>query len=77
MAKDNSNEFGLTLLEREIFPARDAKEKLGRFVGISSNMDGLAITRMSHYIASRMGIIGFMRGLANDVSNPRACAAEC
>lgn len=29
MAKDNSNEFGLTLLEREIFLARDAKEKVG------------------------------------------------
>ena len=29
MAKDNGNEFGLTLLEREIFLARDAKEKVG------------------------------------------------
>jgi len=45
------------------------KRKWGRFVGISSNMVGLAITGMSHYIASRMGIIGFMRGLANDVAN--------
>jgi len=27
--EDNSNEFGLTLLEREIFLARDAKEKVG------------------------------------------------
>src|SRR5260221_2598816 len=41
----------------------------GRFVGISSNMVGLAIAGMSHYIASKMGIIGFMRGLANDVAN--------
>ena len=24
---------------------------------------------MSHYIASKMGIIGFMRGLANDVAD--------
>ena len=24
---------------------------------------------MSHYIATKMGIIGFMRGLANDVAN--------
>jgi NAD(P)-dependent dehydrogenase (short-subunit alcohol dehydrogenase family) len=38
-------------------------------VGISSNMVGLAITGMSHYIATKMGIIGFMRGLANDVAN--------
>jgi NAD(P)-dependent dehydrogenase (short-subunit alcohol dehydrogenase family) len=31
-------------------------------------MVGLAIPGMSHYIASKMGIIGFMRGLANDVA---------
>jgi NAD(P)-dependent dehydrogenase (short-subunit alcohol dehydrogenase family) len=45
------------------------EKKWGRFVGISSNMVGLAIPGMSHYIASKMGIIGFMRGLANDVAN--------
>lgn len=45
------------------------KKKWGRFVGISSNMIGLAIPGMSHYIATKMGIIGFMRGLANDVAN--------
>jgi len=44
------------------------KNRWGRFVGISSNMVGLAIPGMSHYIASKMGIIGFMRGLANDVA---------
>jgi NAD(P)-dependent dehydrogenase (short-subunit alcohol dehydrogenase family) len=32
-------------------------------------MVGLAILGMSHYIATKMGIIGFMRGLANDVAN--------
>ena len=45
------------------------KKKWGRFVGISSNMVGLAIPEMSHYIASKMGIVGFMRGLANDVAS--------
>ena len=45
------------------------KKRWGRFVGISSNMVGLPITGMSHYITSKMGIIGFMRGLANDVAN--------
>jgi NAD(P)-dependent dehydrogenase (short-subunit alcohol dehydrogenase family) len=45
------------------------KKKWGRFVGISSNMVGLAIPGMSHYIATNMGIIGFMRGLANDVAS--------
>src|SRR6478609_11843561 len=44
------------------------KKKWGRFVGISSNMVGLAIPGMSHYIATKMGIIGFMRGLANDIA---------
>jgi 3-oxoacyl-[acyl-carrier protein] reductase len=45
------------------------EKKWGRFVGISSNMVGLAIPGMSHYIATKMGIIGFMRGLANDVAD--------
>src|SRR5258708_8488014 len=45
------------------------KKKWGRFIGISSNMVGLAMPGMSHYIATKMGIIGFMRGLANDVAS--------
>jgi NAD(P)-dependent dehydrogenase (short-subunit alcohol dehydrogenase family) len=44
------------------------RNKWGRFIGVSSNMVGLTIPGMSHYIASKMGIIGFMRGLANDVA---------
>ena len=34
------------------------KKKWGRFIGISSNMVGLAIPGMRHYITSKMGIIG-------------------
>ena len=45
------------------------RKRWGRFIGISSNMVGLSIPGMSHYIATKMGIIGFMRGLANDVAN--------
>jgi 3-oxoacyl-[acyl-carrier protein] reductase len=45
------------------------RRKWGRFVGISSNSVGLPVKGMSHYIASKMGIIGFMRGLANDVAD--------
>ena len=45
------------------------KKKWGRFVGISSDMIGLAVPGMSHYIATKMGIIDFMRGLANDVAS--------
>jgi 3-oxoacyl-[acyl-carrier protein] reductase len=32
-------------------------------------MVGLSLPGMSHYITTKMGIIGFMRGLANDVAN--------
>jgi len=56
-------------LSAKYFLPQMRKKKWGRFVGISSNMVGLAIPGMSHYIASKMGIIGFMRGLANDVAN--------
>src|SRR6201993_2924707 len=56
-------------LSAKYFLPNMRKKKWGRFVGISSNMVGLAIPGMSHYIASKMGIIGFMRGLANDVAN--------
>ena len=69
MAKDDGYELRLSLLERQVFLASDEKKKWGRFVGISSNMVGLAIPGMSHYIATKMGIIGFMRGLANDVAS--------
>ena len=43
-------------------------KKWGPFVGISSNLVGLTILGMSLYIASKKGIIGFMRNLANDVA---------
>ena len=56
-------------LSVKYFLAAMRKKKWGRFVDISSNMVGLAIRGMSHYIATKMGIIGFMRGLANDVAN--------
>jgi NAD(P)-dependent dehydrogenase (short-subunit alcohol dehydrogenase family) len=48
------------------------KKKWGRFVGISSNMVGLAIPGMSHYITTKMGIIGFMRDLANKCGAARS-----
>lgn len=41
----------------------------GRFVNISSNSIGIVIPGMSHYMASKMGVIGFVRGLANDVAD--------
>jgi NAD(P)-dependent dehydrogenase (short-subunit alcohol dehydrogenase family) len=40
----------------------------GRFVNISSNSIGIAIPGMSHYMATKMAVLGFVRGLANDVA---------
>jgi 3-oxoacyl-[acyl-carrier protein] reductase len=68
VAENVRYELGLPLFEREVLPANNEKKKWGRFIGISSNMVDLAIPGMSHYIATKMGIIGFMRGLANDVA---------
>jgi 3-oxoacyl-[acyl-carrier protein] reductase len=56
-------------LSAKFFLPAMRKKKWGRFIGIASNMVGLAIPGMSHYIASKMGIVGFMRGLANDVAS--------
>ena len=56
-------------LSAKYFLPTMSKKNWGRFAGISSNMVGLATPGMSHYIATKMGIIGFMRGLANDVAN--------
>jgi NAD(P)-dependent dehydrogenase (short-subunit alcohol dehydrogenase family) len=44
-------------LSVKYFLPKIGKKKWGRFVGISSNMVGLAIPGMSHYIATKMGII--------------------
>lgn len=39
----------------------------GRFVNVSSNSIGTPTIGLSHYMAAKMGVIGFVRGLANDV----------
>lgn len=44
------------------------RERWGRFINISSNSIGTVGLRLSHYMASKMGVIGFVRGLANDVA---------
>ncbi len=43
------------------------RNKWGRFVNISSNSIGVPQQGMSHYMATKMGVIGFVRGLANDL----------
>lgn len=39
----------------------------GRIINIASNSIGTNLTGLSHYMASKMGVIGFSRGLANDL----------
>ena len=39
----------------------------GRIIAIASNSIGIAEPGLSHYMASKMGEIGFVRGLANDL----------
>ena len=43
------------------------RRRWGRIVNISSNSIGTNSKGMSHYMASKMGMIGFTRGLANEV----------
>lgn len=42
--------------------------KSGRIVNITSNSIGLPIPGLTHYMASKMGVIGFTRGLSADVA---------
>lgn len=44
------------------------RNRWGRFINISSNSIGVPVEGFSHYMASKMGVIGFVRGLANDVA---------
>jgi 3-oxoacyl-[acyl-carrier protein] reductase len=41
----------------------------GRIINITSNSVVLPAPGLSHYMASKMGVIGFTRGLANDVAD--------
>lgn len=43
------------------------KQQYGRIVSLSSNSVGTPIPGFSAYMASKMGVIGFVRGLSNDV----------
>ncbi len=45
------------------------RRRWGRVVNISSNSIGTNSKGISHYMASKMGIIGFTRGLANEVGD--------
>jgi NAD(P)-dependent dehydrogenase (short-subunit alcohol dehydrogenase family) len=42
--------------------------KWGRIVNVTSNSIALPIPGLAHYMSSKAGVIGFTRGLANDVA---------
>jgi NAD(P)-dependent dehydrogenase (short-subunit alcohol dehydrogenase family) len=44
------------------------ERRWGRIVNISSNSIGTNLPGLSHYMASKMGVIGLTRGLANDLA---------
>jgi NAD(P)-dependent dehydrogenase (short-subunit alcohol dehydrogenase family) len=44
------------------------EQQWGRIINISSNSITTCATGLSHYIASKMGVIGLTRGLANDLA---------
>ena len=49
------------------FVPRMRRNGYGRFIAISSNSIGIAEQGLTAYMATKMGVIGFIRGLANDV----------
>ncbi|MFD3589457.1 SDR family NAD(P)-dependent oxidoreductase [Streptomyces sp. NPDC058683] len=56
------------LMSKAVVPLM-ARGKWGRIVNITSNSVALPAPGLSHYMASKMGVIGFTRGLANDVGD--------
>jgi NAD(P)-dependent dehydrogenase (short-subunit alcohol dehydrogenase family) len=56
------------LSAKHLVPAM-RRRRWGRVVNISSNSIGTNSKGISHYMASKMGILGFTRGLANEVGD--------
>ena len=68
MEKDDGYELGLALFEREIFLTSDEEEEVGplRRHFVEYGWVGYTGHESLHHLK---GIIGFMRGLANDVAS--------
>ncbi|GIF62153.1 hypothetical protein Ais01nite_01880 [Asanoa ishikariensis] len=56
------------LMAKALLPAM-RERGWGRIVNLTSNSIVTAAPNLSHYMASKMGAIGFTRGLANDVAS--------
>jgi len=59
-------------LDSHYFSAREfvpgmRKKKWGRFVNVSSNSIGTNLPGLCHYMAAKMGVLGWVRGLANEL----------
>jgi NAD(P)-dependent dehydrogenase (short-subunit alcohol dehydrogenase family) len=54
-------------LSAKVFVPMMRENKWGRIVNLSSTSIVTNATGVSHYMASKMGVIGFTRGLANDL----------
>lgn len=54
------------LMAKAIVPLM-RRNRWGRIINITSNSVGLAFPGLTHYMASKMGVIGFTRGLASDL----------
>jgi NAD(P)-dependent dehydrogenase (short-subunit alcohol dehydrogenase family) len=55
------------LMAKAVVPLMKENE-WGRIINLTSNSIVLAVAGVSHYLASKMGIIGFTRGLASDLA---------
>ncbi len=58
---------GVFLMSKAFVPGMK-ENGWGRVINTSSNSVNLPFPDLSHYMASKMGVIGFTRGLANDVA---------
>lgn len=58
---------GIFLMSKAFVPGMK-ENGWGRVINTASNSITLSFPNLSHYMASKMGVIGFTRGLANDVA---------
>ncbi len=61
------NSAGIYPIKSQAFVPSMIESGWGRIVNIASNTFGLSVSGLSHYIASKGGVIGFTRALANDL----------